>query len=222
MQASRLPALQQTVEHGSKTAAFQLGVQGVDMVAPVGAQAQKVIGHIVFIQAVHADQLVKRRQGGWQLGNGKCAPLHHRQKGTGAPTVRSQGEAEFLLQQIGRVVHLPAGGAVHLRGAAEDVAIAVGSELQLTAGPVGIFAHHVVLPEDVIPGVHAGFMAGAVGVSHGICGASADVRAGQQCAVQQGFQAIVAGHRCALNLGEEAGAKHPLERAPGVIWPEAE
>jgi hypothetical protein len=32
----------------------------------------------------------------------------------------------------------------------------------------------------------------------------------------------VAGHRSALNLGEEAGAKHPLERAPGVVWPEAE
>src|SRR6201999_2593356 len=112
------------------------------------------------------------------------------------------------------------GGTVHRRTLAEDSDKLIQRKRELTASPRLIGAGHPILPLDVIVGVDPNLESRFRNVLHERTGAPPDMRAWQQNTVHQGFQPVVLDDRSALDLTHEAGAKHPLDGAPGVIWPD--
>jgi hypothetical protein len=58
--------------------------------------------------------------------------------------------------------------------------------------------------------------------AHDVCAALANVWPGQYGAVEQGGETVVGDDRGSLHFGKKPLAEHAPDRAPGVIWSEAE
>ena len=108
------------------------------------------------------------------------------------------------------------------RRPAEHVDEAVERELHLPNGPRRVPMANLVLPEDVVPGMHAALVTGAQRQSHRLRRDLADVGAWQKQAVHQGAQAVVGDDRGAGNLAQEARPKGTPQRPARVIGPQAE
>ena len=87
-------------------------------------------------------------------------------------------------------------------------------------GPGRVALLHLVLPDPMVPGVDAAFMAGVAHRAHLRGAGLADVGRRQQHAVHQGLQAVVFQHRSARHLAEEAGPKYLAQRPAGVVGAE--
>ena len=154
-------------------------------------------------------------------GNGLAARVDRLERPRAA-AVRRVVEAELALERVGGLVHLPARGPVGARRRAEHLGVALDRLAHLLAGPGGARERDVVLPADVVPGVDAGLEAVAAHRAHQRRLARADVRAGQQRAVEQRADSVVLDHRGARHLLQEPAPEHAPDRASGVVGPEAE
>ena len=114
-------------------------------------------------------------------------------------------------------VHLPAGGAVDMRDFAKDFLVALDGAPHFALGPFGVGLLDTVLPPDVVPAMDADLEFGVARAEQDVEAAPADVRPRQQCAVHQCLDAVMADHRGARYLAEEAGPKHALDGAASVI-----
>jgi hypothetical protein len=74
----------------------------------------------------------------------------------------------------------------------------------------------------MVVAVDAGFVADVAHRAHDIAGATADVRTGQQRAVEQRPDAVMLDHRSPAHLADEAATEQALERAAGVIGTQRE
>ncbi len=119
-------------------------------------------------------------------------------------------------------VHLPTGGAMPGRRDAKNLGEALLREPQQALGPGRVAPHHEVLPQNVIPGMHADLETRVTHSAQDRCAAPADVGPRQQHAVQQRAQAIVFEHRGAADLGKKSGPEHAPQGAAGVVGTEAE
>src|ERR1019366_7308617 len=100
---------------------------------------------------------------------------------------------------------------------AKDFGVAVYRTLQLAPRPLGILVRHIILPADMVITVDADFKSGRVHHAQNVRAFLADIRRGQQRAIQQGLDTVVLHHRGARYLAEKAGAEYALDGAPSVI-----
>ena len=104
----------------------------------------------------------------------------------------------------------------------EDVGEAVAGELHLLAGPFSARAVEAVLPFDVVPGVDTDFEAFVARPAHDVGRGPTDVGPGEQRAVEQRRDAVVANDGCALHLLEKPRPKNAPDRPARVIGAHAE
>ena len=117
---------------------------------------------------------------------------------------------------------MPAGGTGGRRLAPEDA-----PELGAGGGEFGADlgeAHplHVILPAVVVVAVDAGFEAGVAHGAHHVRMAAADVRRGQQGAVEQRAQAVHRDHAGAADLLEEPRAEDARDGAARLVGAQRE
>ncbi len=80
----------------------------------------------------------------------------------------------------------------------------------------------MVLPGHVVPGVDAHLESGLRNRAHDGCGAQANVRTGQQGAIEQCLQTVMFQHRGALDFAQKALAEDAFDGAAGVVGSQAE
>ena len=113
--------------------------------------------------------------------------------------------------------HLPARSAPGLRGLTEYLSEALVRSIHLISRPLWRFFHHAVLPAHVIPAMNAAFETSVARRLHRFSGAFADVRAGDQCAVEERLQAVVGAHRRAPHFGQKSRSENALDRATCIV-----
>ena len=176
-----LPAADQRREHRRQRPALQLGVQGMDLGPVPHGEGQQMPHHVAFVDAVAADQLVQRRQRGRQLHVTEGGAVDEQER-----TARGRGPSEEWVRPQRSICRNAAAFICHpaapcgARRLAEHVDEAVERELHLPNGPRRVPMANLVLPEDVVPGVHAAFVTSAQRRSHRLRRDLADVGARQQ------------------------------------------
>src|SRR5450759_2402058 len=139
-----------------------------------------------------------------------------------APRVRAVFKPEALHQTKRMAVHLPTGGGMGVRSLAKNLGVAIHRTLQFSPRPLGILVRHIILPADMVITVDADFKTGRAYHAQNVRAFLADIRRGQQRAIQQSLDAVVLHHGGARYLAEKAGAEYALDGAPGVIRAERE
>ena len=119
-------------------------------------------------------------------------------------------------------IHLPACRAMRVGARSEHRFKAFVRALHFTARPRFAGIDYAVLPFDMIVGVYADLMPCIARAAHQRRAPATDIRAGQQRAVHQRFEAVVGYHRCAGHFLQKAATENAPYRATCVIGAEAE
>src|SRR3989338_2972477 len=132
-----------------------------------------------------------------------------------AARIRAVAEPQALRQAQCVAVRLPTGGGMGMRRFAENLLVTFHRALQLAPCPRFILVRHMILPADMVVAMNAGLEARIAHAAHNVGAFPADVRPGQQRAVQQGLDAVMLHHLSARYLAEKTGTEPALDRAPG-------
>src|ERR1700722_3915219 len=173
-----VPALYQPPQYRQQLHAFQLGMQREYMIGAPGAGAfQQRLVHGVHRHAIHADQFIERGQRGRQLRAGAATlrlwrrRRQQRHERRLAARVRGVDETHLFFQFERGLVHLPAGGPMHLRLDAEYLAKPVHRTQHLVARPGLAAPAYEVLPGGVIEGMYTDLVAVVTNAAHDVSGA---------------------------------------------------
>ena len=213
---------QQGAEEGAFAHALDLSVDR-QHVGPVGVQERQVVRHNAVVRITGpAEQLVEGRQRAGDFERLEHAPAEAREEGRSVARVTGVEEPGLVVDLAAAGVALPASRAGGVRLGAEDAQ-------ELGAGGDEFRAHrrevhrlHIILPAVVVVAVDAHFGALVAHRAHHVGVAAADVRRGQQRAVEQRAEAVHRDDAGAADLPEEARAEDARDRAAGLVGPEGE
>src|SRR5947209_12729758 len=103
------------------------------------------------------------------------------------------------------------------RRATEDLRELIVRQLQLASGPGSVGSCNAVLPPDMIVGMHADFETLVGYGAHQRSTAPADMRAWQECSVEQGAHPVMLDDGGAADLAEKPGPECALDGASSLI-----
>ena len=131
-------------------------------------------------------------------------------------------QSTFIVHRTAESAALPASGSGRERFHSEDPTKFQARPREFLPDFLQRHAVEMILPADMIVAVNSHFEASRADHPHHPFVAPADMRRGEQRAIEQRAHAVELDNICPADFREKSRTKHPADRLPGVIRPEAE